>query len=362
MNKALSDEKLHPAIDPDNPPAFPHGISRETMEDLPFSLVIADARMKDTPLIYVNAAFERMTGYARSAVIGRNCRFLQGPKTDEKDRQDIREALEEGREITVDIINYRSTGEEFINRLLLSPMKLNGEVTHFLGIQSEQPKDRAIAARAAKLDEQLREVQHRVKNHLALLLSLIRMESKKSTDTQSSLKVLANRVEALNMLYDEFSRSGDGGADSIALGAYVSRVCSALNMLDGKREVRMNTEMEETRASLDAASQVGLLVSELLTNALQHAFEAQHEGLVNVRLWRDDDDSTVCLQVSDNGNGIPEDVDWPNDGSLGARIVRELVSRLDGKLTVRTGKEGTEVTISLPLKTLSPEGTGEAMP
>jgi len=353
MNKSLSEQELHPAIDPANPPAIPKGISRETMEDLPFSLVIADAQLEDMPLIYVNTAFERVTGYDRSAVIGRNCRFLQGEKTDEKDTDEIRKALDEGREITVDITNYRSTGEEFINRLLISPMKQDGEITHFLGIQSEQPKDRAMAARAAKLDEQLREVQHRVKNHLALLLSLIRMESRKSTDTGSSLKVLANRVEALNMLYDEFSRSGASGEESIALGAYVSRVCSALNMLDGKREVRMNLDMEETRASLDSASQVGLLVSELLTNALQHAFEAQHEGVVDVRLWRDDDGSNVCLLVSDNGNGIPEHVNWPAEGSLGARIVRQLVSRLDGELDVDTGKDGTKVTITIPLETLT---------
>ncbi|WP_162925147.1 PAS domain-containing protein [Aurantiacibacter odishensis] len=360
MNKSLSEQKLHPAIDPKNPPPFPEGISRETMEDLPFALVIADAQLEDMPLIYVNSAFERITGYDRSAVIGRNCRFLQGENTNPEDAKDIREALEDGREITVDILNYRSTGEEFINRLLISPMRQNGTITHFLGIQSEQPKDRAMAERAAKLDEQLREVQHRVKNHLALLLSLIRMESKKSTDTGSSLKVLANRVEALNMLYDEFSRAGSSGADSIALGAYVSRVCSALNMLDGKREVRMNLDMEETRASLDSASQVGLLVSELLTNALQHAFEAQHEGVVNVRLWRDDTDKNVCLVVKDNGNGIPDDVDWPNDGSLGARIVRELVKRLDGKLDVDTGKDGTEVTITLPLATLTADIEEEA--
>lgn len=355
MTKSISDEQPNPAIDPGNPPPFPHGISRETMEDLPFSLVIADAQLEDMPLIYVNSAFERVSGYDRSAVLGRNCRFLQGPKTSESDRRDIREALEQGREITVDILNYRATGEEFINRLLLSPLKQDGEITHFLGIQSEQPKDRTIAARAAKLDEQLREVQHRVKNHLSLLLSLIRMESKKSTDTGSSLKVLANRVEALNLLYDEFSRPGATAADTVALGAYISRVCSALNMLDGHREVRMNLETDELRASVDSASQMGLLVSELLTNALQHAFEAGRDGKVDVRLWHVDDGETVCLQVSDNGKGISEDVDWPNDGSLGARIVRELVDRLDGDLSVETGQDGTKITIGFNTEALLPE-------
>lgn len=351
----IGDETSNHTIDPDNPPPIPEGISQQTMEDLPFSLVIADAQLPDMPLIYVNAAFERITGYSRSAVIGRNCRFLQGPNTDDTDRMAIREALAQGEEITVDLVNYRSTGEEFINRLLLSPMKQNGKVTHFLGIQSEQPKDRAYAERAAKLDEQLREVQHRVKNHLALLLSLIRMESRKGADVKSSLDVLANRVEALNLLYDEFSRPGQSDGVSVALGAYISRVCSALNMLDGHREVRMNLDTDEMRASVDSASQMGLLVSELLTNALQHAFEADGDGLVDVRLWNDGDGSKVCLQVVDNGKGIPEDVDWPNDGSLGARIVRELTNRLEGDLQVKSDKDGTTVTIAFPAKALAPE-------
>ena len=262
------------------------------MEDLPFAMVVADAQLPDMPLVYVNSAFERISGYSRNAVIGRNCRFLQGENTDDSDRMAIREALAQGEEITIDIVNYRSTGEEFINRLLLSPLKQDGKITHFLGIQSEQPKDKAYADRAAILHEQLREVQHRVKNHLALLLSLIRMESKKGADAKSSLDVLANRVEALNLLYDEFSRPGQTDGNTVALGAYISRVCSALNMLDGHREVRMNLETDEFRASVDSASQMGLLVSELLTNALQHAFEAEHEGTVDVRLWNVEDGET----------------------------------------------------------------------
>ncbi len=347
------DDMLDSATDPKNPPSIPKGISREAMEDLPFAMVVADAQLPDMPLVYVNSAFERISGYSRNAVIGRNCRFLQGENTDDSDRMAIREALAQGEEITIDIVNYRSTGEEFINRLLLSPLKQDGKITHFLGIQSEQPKDKAYADRAAILHEQLREVQHRVKNHLALLLSLIRMESKKGADAKSSLDVLANRVEALNLLYDEFSRPGQTDGNTVALGAYISRVCSALNMLDGHREVRMNLETDEFRASVDSASQMGLLVSELLTNALQHAFEAEHEGAVDVRLWNVEDGETICLQVSDNGLGIPEDVDWPNDGSLGARIVRELVNRLSGELNVETGKTGTKVTISFPKETLS---------
>ncbi|OYX66722.1 MAG: hypothetical protein B7Y88_02470 [Sphingomonadales bacterium 32-64-17] len=352
MDDAPQGESSTNGFDHTNAPPIPEGISRNTMEDLPFSLVIADAQLPDMPLVYVNRAFERVTGYNREFVIGRNCRFLQGNDTNPADRQLVREALEAGREITVDILNYRADGVPFINRLLISPLRDGDTVTHFLGIQSEHPTDSAFAERAARLDEQLREVQHRVKNHLSLLLALIRLESRRTTDAKTALGVLANRVEALNMLYDEFSRSGSQGKGSIALGAYVSRVCSALNMIDGHREVRMNLETDEVRATLNSASQVGLLVSELLTNALQHGFADDEAGEVAVRLWRDDEGSNACLQVADNGRGIPDGIDWPNAGNLGARIVRDLTGRVNGEIDVETGSDGTSVTITIPLSAL----------
>ncbi|MEN7537014.1 PAS domain-containing protein [Aurantiacibacter flavus] len=346
-------------FDHTNAPPIPEGISRNTMEELPFSLVIADAQLPDMPLVYVNRAFERVTGYSREFVIGRNCRFLQGTDTNPADRQLIHDALEEGREITVDILNYRADGEPFVNRLLISPMHDGETVTHFLGIQSEHPTDSALAERAARLDEQLREVQHRVKNHLALLLALIRLQSRRTTDTKDALGVLANRVEALNMLYEEFSRSGDQGEGSIALGVYVGRVCGALNMIDGHREVRMNLETDEVRATLNSASQVGLLVSELLTNALQHGFADDEAGEVSVRLWCDESGEHACLQVADNGSGIPDGIDWPNTGNLGARIVRDLTGRVKGTIDVETGTEGTTVTITIPLIALGSQDTGK---
>ncbi|MBH5323001.1 PAS domain-containing protein [Aurantiacibacter sediminis] len=335
---------------------LPAGISARTMQDLPVSLVIADAQLDDQPLIYVNSAFERMTGFNRDAIIGRNCRFLQGEDTDPETRAEIRQALDDGQEITTDIVNYRSDGEKFINRLMIVPLNDDdGNVTHFLGIQTVCPEDSSATARAAKLDESLREVQHRVKNHLAMLLALIRMEAKQTRDAKSALEVLANRVEALNLLYDEFTRTGKFEGGTIALGAYISRVCSALNMLDGKSEVRLNMQTDRLDASLDASSQVGLLVSELLTNALQHAFDEQDRGIVEVRLWQSDE-KTVCLVVSDDGAGLPEGSSWPKEGNLGARIVRDLASRLNAEIAVTTSGDGTSVTLSIPARAIEPRG------
>ena len=101
-------------------------------------VTIADARQPDRPLIYVNEGFERLTGYPAAEVLGRNCRFLQGPDSDATAVAEIRAALREHRECVVEILNYRKDGTAFWNRLSITPVRdSSGEVTHFIGIQSD---------------------------------------------------------------------------------------------------------------------------------------------------------------------------------------------------------------------------------
>ena len=101
-------------------------------------ITIADARLPDRPLIYVNEGFERVTGYSVAEVLGRNCRFLQGPASDPAAVAEIRAAVAEHRECVVEILNYRRDGTTFWNRLSITPVRNDlGEVTHYIGIQSD---------------------------------------------------------------------------------------------------------------------------------------------------------------------------------------------------------------------------------
>jgi len=101
-------------------------------------IAITDARLPDNPLIYVNAGFERLTGYSAEEVMGRNCRFLQGPGTDRDTLAQLRAALHEQREVTVQLLNYRKDGTTFWNRLSITPVRdPSGAVTHFIAVQSD---------------------------------------------------------------------------------------------------------------------------------------------------------------------------------------------------------------------------------
>jgi diguanylate cyclase (GGDEF)-like protein/PAS domain S-box-containing protein len=110
-------------------------------------VIIADAQSSDLPMVYVNAAFERITGYARSEALGRNCRFLQGEDTDPASVKLLREAVAEQRDVHVVIRNYRRDGKVFWNDLYISPVRdETGNVTHYLGVQNDVTEQREYQA------------------------------------------------------------------------------------------------------------------------------------------------------------------------------------------------------------------------
>ncbi|UNU26342.1 EAL domain-containing protein [Microcoleus vaginatus HSN003] len=114
------------------------GLSDRALAATSSGIVIADANAPDCPIIYCNPAFERMTGYCADEILGRNCRFLQGPDTDRTTVAKIRDALRQGQEIQTTIKNYRKDGTPFWSKLSLSPMRdNNANLTHFVGVQSD---------------------------------------------------------------------------------------------------------------------------------------------------------------------------------------------------------------------------------
>ena len=114
-------------------------------------IVVADARSADRPIVYVNPAFERITGYASSEILGRNCRFLQGIDTDPAVVAEIRQAVQQARECAVAIKNYRKDGTPFWNSLRVSPVVEENEVTYFVGVQDDITQDRAAEAERERL-------------------------------------------------------------------------------------------------------------------------------------------------------------------------------------------------------------------
>lgn len=105
-------------------------------------MIITDPRLPDNPIVFVNDAFGRLTGYNREETLGRNCRFLQGPGTNAEEVEKVRKAVADKRPIEIDLLNYRKDGSLFWNRLLVSPVFDEGELTYFFASQYDVTRER----------------------------------------------------------------------------------------------------------------------------------------------------------------------------------------------------------------------------
>nr|AML77201.1 putative LOV domain-containing protein [Digitalis purpurea] len=147
-----------------------------TLERIEKNFVITDPRLPDNPIIFASDSFLELTEFTREEILGRNCRFLQGPETDQTTVQKIRDAIREQREITVQLINYTKSGKKFWNLFHLQPMRdQKGELQYFIGVQldgsdhveplrnrlsetTEQKSAKLVKATAENVDEAVREL------------------------------------------------------------------------------------------------------------------------------------------------------------------------------------------------------------
>ncbi|KAL1298559.1 hypothetical protein HN51_042893 [Arachis hypogaea] len=132
-----------------------------TLERIEKNFVITDPRLPDNPIIFASDSFLELTEYSREEILGKNCRFLQGPETDPATVKKIRQAIDNQTEVTVQLINYTKTGKKFWNLFHLQPMRdQKGEVQYFIGVQLDgsqhvEPLHNCIAENTAKEGEQL---------------------------------------------------------------------------------------------------------------------------------------------------------------------------------------------------------------
>jgi len=338
------------------------------------AMLITDPRKDDNPIVYCNDAFLKLTGYERSEVVGRNCRFLQGPKTDPAAVDEIRQAVEDRVDISVDLLNYRKDGTSFWNALYISPViDEDGELQFFFASQldvtdrkdSEErikaDKDRferAVKERTAELEEALatqttlvHEIDHRVKNNLQMVASLIVMQSRTIPDPsiRESLLAMLARVEALSTVHRRLYQTSD--VTSFDVGDFVRDLVTDLISAFGSDRIRTMLDLEPVSVPSDKAAPIALMVNELVTNALKHAFNGRADGTIDVRVGKPN--GRLRIEVTDNGHGMDGP---PANGSFGLKLVNSLARQLQAEVTWADARPGTRVCIEIAPETLEPAG------
>ena len=321
------------------------------------SMVISNPQSDDNPIVYVNDAFERTTGYNRASVIGRNCRFLQGADTNPDTVRDIRCAIEAREDISVDILNYRSNGEPFMNRLLLAPILDGcGDPVYFLGLQKEL-RDEELDTAADTARVHLDMLYSRISKDLGLIVSsLVDQNERDLPKTEEArrqvlrtLDVLPRRLECLQFVYEEMQLADEqSNREGIDLGSLLSRISHTIAHNEGRPGVRFVSLVEPLEVNLETAIRVALVTFELVSNAFQHAFDGLDQGYLELRVNRLAAGG-LRMTIADDGVGIPGKMSFPSHVSVGGRLVTALLDGLDATLNIARGAAGTVIMVDVPV-------------
>ncbi|MBI4312399.1 MAG: sensor histidine kinase [Chloroflexi bacterium] len=225
-------------------------------------------------------------------------------------------------------------------------------VTAFLALiilpsKIESLKQEKLKAELQQKEVLLKEVHHRVKNNLQVISSLISLQSRNAPgQTSAILNDVQSRVRAMALIHEKLYESGDeAGGGRIDFSQYLQDLLNQLrrSFATQKSEVRVNLDAEVVHLSIEKAVPCGLIVNELVTNAMKYAYPTSKGGPVSVSLHTDGADG-LTVEVADEGVGMPEGVDVATSRSFGLQLVRTLVRQLDGTMSIGAGP-GTKVSI-----------------
>jgi PAS domain S-box-containing protein len=330
------------------------------------AMIITDPRLPDNPIVFVNDAFLRMTGYDRVEVMGTNCRFLQGPGTNRGDVRRIREAVDERRDIAMDLLNYRKDGTTFWNALYMSPVVNEaGELLYFFAsqldvtdridadrrIRTEKAEvERQVAERTRELTQALEartilghEVDHRVKNNLQVIASLLGMEARAVENPRArlALRTMQERVEALGTVHKQLYQAEDATRFDVAECA--KAIATDLVQASGRTDIHLRLDTEAALFPASKAQPVALMLNEVVREVLRPAIVAEGDGSLTVVTRPDGRD--VRVEVLYDGAGSAE---APPGAGLVGRLIKSLSRQLDADVEWQPAERGTHVAIRLP--------------
>ena len=331
------------------------------------AMIVTDATRDDNPIIFANDAFLRLTGYSREEVIGRNCRFLQGPETDREAASAIRDAVAAGQDIAMDLLNYRKDGSPFWNALYLSPVRNDvGKIVYFFGSQLDVSDKKAIEFRARDHSDGLQqvvedrtreltqaleqktallhEVDHRVKNNLQLISSLLLLQNRRVPDpaVKASLKGMLGRVNAIATVHRRLFQSED--VERFDVSAFIRDMVADLMGSAMRDDIRVELDLERVEIPAAKAAPFALVVNELLTNALRHGFPEGRGGRIFVGVSRLNGDFRI--EITDDGVGLDKET---STSGFGLTIVQLLCQQLKAKWETTDAEPGTRVVVLLPV-------------
>lgn len=314
------------------------------MQKAPFGITFADPAQPDMPLVYVNDAFLEKTGYTADEVLGRNCRFLQGPDTRPEAVQRVREAIQNEETAEIEILNYRKYGEPFWNRFLVFPSyDSDGRLLHYVGCQTDitdlKRAEQEREAMVGELQESMKlesmgltiagiahdlntpigvavtaasHVEQQVRKLTAMTAApeLDRGQLDKVSQTLAkSAALIGNNLNKAATLVRSFKQTtADASRNEwrmLQIRPFMDSVLQALSPLVQRAKCTVELHCPDRLEVYTEPGSLMQVITNLVLNATLHAFEGMEDRRITLTV--EADEQTMTLEVKDNGWGMSED-------------------------------------------------------
>ncbi len=309
----------------------------KAIEALPIGITVCDVEGK---IMYINPSEASIHGYKVEELLNRDARTL-APSELWK-RMSFEEMYTTG-EMKRESVNVRKDGKVFPVQLISVAVKDPdgkpiGIITTCEDISVRKRAEEQIRSALKEKDILLKEIHHRVKNNLQVVSSMLRLQSDYVKDEGARMLFgdSQRRVETMSLVHDKLYRSDD--LARIDFRGYVNDLAANLALINAYRadQIEVKIQVEEMMLNVNNAIPCGLIINELVSNAFKHAFTDGKKGKVIVSMRRQNE-KRIVLEVSDDGVGFPESVDFGNTASLGLQLVNSLVAQLGGIVALERG-------------------------
>jgi len=305
-----------------------------------------------------NLGAERIKGYTMHEIIGQHfsCFYPDEDIKNDKPNQELEIAKTDGK-FEEEGWRVRKDGSKFVASVLITVLRdKQGNLRGFSKVTRDiTMRKQAEEQIKASLDEKevlLREIHHRVKNNMQVIIGLLRLQSDKISEKQYAdmLKESEDRIKSMALIHERLYQSED--FSNIDFDGYIKALANNLFVSRGvnPNRIRLTVEIGDIPLGLDFAIPCGLIINELVSNSLKYAFPNETEGEIKIALRKVSEDD-VELSSSDNGIGIPEELDFGNIESLGLDLVKILAEHQLGGQIELNRTEGTRFSIKFTMKT-----------
>lgn len=302
-------------------------------------------------ILNINEPAERILGYDKKEVRRTKWTVLLPEECIKPVERKIVEMIHEnapGKQYIEMDLNYLTRQNEQVPvkmyfSVIRDKYEIRGRLIVAQDMRQTEKLEREINAKEKALKEKemlMKEIHHRVKNNLTVISSLLSLQSRYIQDdkTRSMFQESQSRARSMAMIHERLYKSDN--LKSIDFGDYIGDLAEELleTYSLNNEAVKLNVDVDNEFLDVDVAVPLGIIVNEIISNALKYAFN-KDKGYITIQFHRKDDE--FVLVVEDNGSGIPENFNYEDSDSLGMRLINSLVEQIEGEIEVRSDEKGT---------------------